>query len=232
MKTKLINLSIALLMPAVLSAGFGGLKVPGIDKGGEEEAAPSGLDASALQESLVRDYVLAANNINQAQEKLLAAFGKKDLVAQLQTLREKIANSDSPPSKQDLERLTELTKEATEAVEASVEAEEQLSDEGKELYREAIPYMVKGSVGIAKLSDTAGSFYDTAKDEIKSAGMMGATKVKSKLDAGLYVAPKIPGLIGSTAKTTKMLISYGKKIQVLDADAQYDEALKGADGPA
>ena len=33
-------------------------------------------------------------------------------------------------------------------------------------------------------------------------------------------------------KTSKMLISYGKKAKVLDADAQYEDALEDADGPA
>lgn len=225
---------IAALLPSLLFGQFGGLKkpsIPGTSAGKSEDAAESSVDAAGLQDALVRDYVLASGNINQAQEKLLEAFGKKDLVAQLLTFKQNLAASGETPSKQDLKRMAELTAEANEALKSSVEREEELSEEGKELYRESIPYMVKGSVGIAKLSKTASDFTGSAKDEIKAAGLMGAAKVKSKLDSGLYVAPKIPGLIGSTAKTTKMLITYGKKIKVLDADEQYDDALEGADGP-
>lgn len=205
--------------------------MPGLDKVVNNGVTESGVDASALQEALVRDFLLASTSINMAQEKLLEAFGKKDLVSQLVTLREKVLMADGTPSKEDLKKITELTKEATAAVKSSVDSEQSLSDEGKVLYRESIPHMVAGSVGIAKLSKSVGEFTDSAKNEIKAAGVMGAMKIKSKLDAGLFVAPKIPGLIGSTANTTKMLITYGKKIKVLDENEQYDEALKGADGP-
>ena len=47
----------------------------------------------------------------------------------------------------------------------------------------------------------------------------------------LYVAPKIPGLIGTTAKNAKGLITYGKKNKILEADDQSGAALEGADGP-
>jgi hypothetical protein len=223
---------IASLMPTVVFAGFGNLKVPGIGESKPAAAASSSADASGLQDSLVRDYVLASSNINQAQEKLLAAFGKKDLAAKVQTLRQSFADSGETPSKQDLKRMAELTDEANEAISVSVEQEQELTEEGKQAFKDSIPYMVKGAVGIAKLGKTAGDFSDSAKNEIKAAGMMGAAKVKSKLDAGLYVAPKVPGLIGSTAKTTKMLVAYGKKTKVLDADEQYDDALEDSDGPA
>ena len=224
---------VATLMPTLLFAGFGKLKVPGLDKSEPEAAASTAADAAGLQDSLVRDYVLASGNLNQAQEKLLEAFGNKELVAQLQTLRQNLADSGETPSKQELKRIKALTDEANDAINSSVEREEELSDEGKQLYKESIPYMVKGSVGIAKLSDTASEFSDSASNEIKAAGMMGAAKAKSKLDAGLYVAPKVPGLIGSTMKTTKMLITYGKKTKILDADEQYEDALENStNGPA
>ena len=54
---------------------------------------------------------------------------------------------------------------------------------------------------------------------------MGAAKLKSKLGAGLYVAPKVPGLIGTTAKNAKGLITYGKKNKILDPDDQSADAL-------
>jgi hypothetical protein len=66
---------------------------------------------------------------------------------------------------------------------------------------------------------------DSSKNEIQAAGLMGAAKLKKKLDAGLYVAPKIPGLIGTTAKNAKGLITYGKKNKILDPDDQSGEAL-------
>lgn len=220
------------LVPAALFA-FKMPEVPGVSK---KEKAPesesSQVDASLLQDALVRDYVASSSNISMAQEKLLEAYGQKELAAKLQTLREEVLTADEKPSKQDLKRQAELAAEANSVIEESIEREAELTEEGKALYAEAIPYMVKGAVGISKLSKGASDFADNAQDEIKAAGMMGAAKVKSKLDVGLYVAPKIPKLIGSTMKTSKMLISYGKKAKVLDADAQYEDALEDADGPA
>ena len=107
----------------------------------------------------------------------------------------------------------------------------ELTEEGKAKYRESIPYMIQGAVGISKLAQTASDFIDSSKNEIQSAGLMGAAKLKKKLDAGLYVAPKIPGLIGTTAKNAKGLITYGKKNKILEADDQSGAALEGADGP-
>ena len=107
----------------------------------------------------------------------------------------------------------------------------ELTEEGKAKYKESIPYMIQGAVGISKIAQTASEFLDSSKNEIQAAGLMGAAKLKSKLSAGLYVAPKVPGLIGTTTKNAKNLITYGKKNKILDADQQYDDGLKSADGP-
>ena len=217
---------ITLLMPAMLF-GFGKLKVPGL--GESEPAASTTADASGLQDALVKDYLTANSSIQRGQELLLEAFDKKDDLAKLEQAR---ASLSGKQSKQDLETITAHTKEAQEAIAKSMEEGVELTEEGKAKYRESIPYMIQGAVGISKLAQTASEFIDSSKNEIQSAGLMGAAKLKKKLDAGLYVAPKIPGLIGTTAKNAKGLITYGKKNKILDADDQSAEALKGADGPA
>lgn len=224
MKNKKVIL-ITLLMPAMLF-GFGKLKVPGL--GESEPAASTSADAGGLQDALVRDYLTANSSIQKGQELLLEAFNKKEDLAKLEQAQ---ASLSGKQSKQDLETITAQTKEAQEAIAKSMEEGVELTEEGKAKYRESIPYMIQGAVGISKLAQTASEFIDSSKNEIQSAGLMGAAKLKKKLDAGLYVAPKIPGLIGTTAKNAKGLITYGKKNKILDADDQSGAALEGADGP-
>ncbi len=224
MKNKKVIL-ITLLMPAMLF-GFGKLKVPGL--GESEPAASTSADASGLQDALVRDYLTANSSIQKGQELLLEAFNKKEDLAKLEQAQ---ASLSGKQSKQDLETITAQTKEAQEAIAKSMEEGVELTEEGKAKYRESIPYMIQGAVGISKLAQTASEFIDSSKNEIQSAGLMGAAKLKKKLDAGLYVAPKIPGLIGTTAKNAKGLITYGKKNKILEADDQSGAALEGADGP-
>ena len=216
---------ITLLMPAMLF-GFGKLKVPGLGKA--EPAASTTADAGGLQDALVKDYLTANSSIHKGQELLLEAFGKKGDLAELEQGQ---ASLSGEQSKQDLEAVTALTKEAQEAIAKAKEEGIELTEEGKAKYRESIPYMIQGAVGISKLAQTASEFIDSSKNEIQSAGLMGAAKLKKKLDAGLFVAPKIPGLIGITAKSAKDLITYGKKNKILKADDQSGDALKGADGP-
>ena len=212
-------------MPAMLF-GFGKLKVPGL--GESEPAASTSADAGGLQDALVRDYLTANSSIQKGQELLLEAFNKKEDLAKLEQAQ---ASLSGKQSKQDLETITAQTKEAQEAIAKSMEEGVELTEEGKAKYRESIPYMIQGAVGISKLAQTASEFIDSSKNEIQSAGLMGAAKLKKKLDAGLYVAPKIPGLIGTTAKNAKGLITYGKKNKILEADDQSGAALEGADGP-
>lgn len=216
---------ITLLMPAMLF-GFGKLKVPSLGKA--EPAASTSADAVGLQDALVRDYLTANSSIQKGQELLLEAFNKKKEAAEEE---QEQASFSGNASKQDLQRIAAQTKEAQEAIAKSMEEGVELTEEGKAKYRESIPHMIQGAVGISKLAQTASEFIDSSKNEIQSAGLMGAAKLKKKLDAGLFVAPKIPGLIGSTAKNAQGLITYGKKYKILDPDDQSGDALKGADGP-
>ena len=54
---------------------------------------------------------------------------------------------------------------------------------------------------------------------------------KKKLEAGMFVAPKIPKLIGDTTKNFKSLVTYGKKNKILDEGENYESEVDQADGP-
>ena len=63
----------------------------------------------------------------------------------------------------------------------------------------------------------------SATGEMKSAGMMGAGKLKKKLASGLYIAKTLPKMLNTWTETTAGLVSYGKKQGVSTEGASGDE---------
>ncbi len=57
-------------------------------------------------------------------------------------------------------------------------------------------------------------------NEVKAAGMMGAITLKKKLDTGLFISTKSPGLIKDILSTAKKLLTYSKEnnIEIEGAD--------------
>ena len=228
MKKIITNISLTLVTCSLF--GFG---LPSIPKaGGSDDSKESGGGPSAevAQEALVRDYSKAAASVLRAQQNFLAAFGNKDKAAALEVAANNLESSDKP-SKQEIADAKALSDEANDEIKNLTSEEADFSEEGKAYYRAAIPYMAKGVQGLVKLANTAKDFIDNAQSEIKSAGLMGAAKLKKKLDAGLYVAPKIPSLVGDTTKNFKSLVSYGKKNKILDPNEESESYLEDTDGP-
>ena len=228
MKKIITHISLTLVTCSLF--GFGLPSIPKVGGSDDSKQSESGPSAEVAQEALVKDYSSAAVSVLRAQQNFLAAFGKKDEAAKAEAVATKLESSDKP-SKQDLADAKAISDEANEQINELTSEESDFSEEGKAYYRAAIPYMAKGVQGLVKLANTAKNFIDNAQSEIKSAGMMGAVKLKKKLDAGLYVAPKIPSLIGDTTKNFKSLVSYGKKNKILDAEKDYDQEVEAADGP-
>lgn len=225
---KIITL-LSLMTVSISLFGFGLPSVPGMDKSDDAKSS-SGPTAEVAQEALVRDYSYAAANVLRAQQNFLKAFGAKDKAAELEISAKKLESGELP-SKQDLADAKALSDEANKEIKQLTSDEAEVSEEGKQYYRAAMPYMVKGVKGLVKLTNTAKDFLDNAKSEIKSAGMGGAMKLKKKLEAGMFVAPKIPKLIGDTTKNFKSLVTYGKKNKILDEDENYESEVDQADGP-
>jgi hypothetical protein len=72
---------------------------------------------------------------------------------------------------------------------------------------------------MTKLGEAAKDWSKSAKDEIKSAGAMGAIKLKKKLSAGFYIVKTTPKIIKNWASTSKSLIAFGKEQGITDAQA-------------
>ena len=58
---------------------------------------------------------------------------------------------------------------------------------------------------------------------MKSAGMMGAGKLKKKLASGLFIVKILPKMLTSWTDTTAGLVSFGKKQGVSTKGASGDE---------
>lgn len=216
---------ITLLTLATSLFGFGLPSVPGLDKSDDSSQTTSGPSAEVAQEALVKDYAFAAAMVLKAQQNFLKAFGNKNEAAKAGNRAEALLSGKGTPSKQELADAKEVSDEASAAINQLMSEDAEISEEGKVYYRAAMPYMFKGVQGLAQLGGTAKSFLDNAKNEIKAAGMGGAMKLKKKLAAGMYVAPKIPKLITDTTGNFKSLVTYGKKIKALDADYEADSAV-------
>ena len=65
--------------------------------------------------------------------------------------------------------------------------------------------------GVAGMVNDAKTLADGIQGQIKSAGMMGAMKVKKAFDVGLYIAPKVPGLAAGMTKQLASMVSFAKK---------------------
>ena len=109
-----------------------------------------------------------------------------------------------------LEKKVALSNELTEATEGMKEEELALTEEGKALYRQALPKYAKGTLEMAQIVPVAKDWLKSATDEIKSAGFRGAPKLKKQLDAGMYVAKNIPKLAKTFGSSTKRVIRVGK----------------------
>lgn len=224
---KIITL-LSLMTVSISLFGFGLPSVPGLDKSSDSQAS-SGPSAEVAQESLVRDYCFAAANVLRAQQNFLKAFGLKDEANKLEVSATKL-ESGSAPSKQDLADAKEVSDEANKKIKELTSKQADLSEEGKEYYRAAMPYMIQAIRGTVALTNTAKDFLSNAKAEIKGAGLGGALKLKTKLEAGMFVAPKIPKLIGDTTKNFKSMLTYGKNNNILNPDDYQGEAVKGLPG--
>ena len=95
----------------------------------------------------------------------------------------------------------------------------ELDEDGKKELRKSYVPLAKGTYAMTKLGEAAKDWSKSAKDEIKSAGAMGAIKLKKKLSAGLYIVKTTPKIIKNWADTSKSLIAFGKEQGITDAQA-------------
>lgn len=206
-KISILIVGLIMFFPAVSHAQFGGLKqLPGIP-GGESQEASAGTSAAESQDALIKRFNKALLNIVAAQEKFASAFGLAEEAAALEAEKKLLAGS---PSKDDYKRALAISDSANDKIAEKTETQAVLDVNGKAKYVEALPLYAKGSYNMVKLGPEASKWLKSAQSEIKGAGVMGMASIKKKLDVGLFIAPKLPGLIKNFSAATGKLVSYGK----------------------
>jgi len=200
--------SVLLTFSGEALAQFGGLKnqLSGA-LGGGASASSDGTSAATSQDALVNRFNKALFNIVAAQEKLALAFGMAEDAAELEAQKNLLGGS---PSKDDYKRALAVSNAANDKITEATETQATLDAEGKTRYVEALPLYAKGTYNIVKLGPEASKWMQSAQAEIKGAGVMGLVSLKKKLDVGLFIAPKVPGLIKSFTSASGKLVSYGK----------------------
>ena len=175
---------------------------------GDDDKKSSG-NASNSQEAIVKTYTSSATDILTSQALLLEAFGKQTEAEQVRASAEAM-QSGSVTSKDELKKHTEVSEKASKEIAKSMESSNEMSDESKKLYADALPPYASGLKKLYVLKDQFAPFLDSAKSEISGAGIMGASKVKSKLEAGMYLATSGPDYISNLYNTSEQLLTFAQ----------------------
>jgi len=215
------KLVMILLLTAVSNTAysFGLPDLPGSAKGSGDTAA-SGESASDAQEVIVGDFKVALGYVLQAQGHVASALGLSDTAEDLKLQAGRLSGSDCVTSC--LKEVRESSANGEKKIKEKIAAGSDLDSDSKKQLAKAFMPLGKGTYTMAKLAPKAKDWAKSASSEIKSAGMMGAAKLKKKLDVGLYIAKTTPKLIKEWTKTTSSLVAFGKDAGV---------PTEGASGP-
>jgi len=208
--SKSINVTVGLmalfLASSALSIGLP--KIPGLGKKDEASVGASGASAAEAQDQLIGKFNSALDNLLAAQVLLVKSGAVKGMseakAAELESATGECNDKDC------LEKKVALSAELNEATEGMKEEELALTDEGKALYRQALPKYAAGSLEMIQMIPVAKDWLKSATDEIKGAGFRGAPKLKKTLGNGMYVARNIPKLAKAFGSSTKRVIRVGK----------------------
>ena len=214
---QLITLLVILSLPSSVLA----FKMPSIPGGDSKNEESSGQSASKVQEAIVQDFKAALGLVLKAQGHVAIALGLGDIAESLRAEAGRLSGDDCAQSC--LEEVTEASANGEKKIQEKMDAGSDLDADSKKELAKAFPSLAKGTLRMSKLLPKAKDWAKSASSEIKSAGMMGAAKVKKKLNTGLYIVKATPKLVKEWTNTTSAMISFGKKAGVPTDGAAGDE---------
>jgi hypothetical protein len=184
--------------------GFGGKK--------DNDAAPAqSLDGVInTQESIIKKYNAAKASITKAQVEFLEALDLKDHAAGLQD-QQAAFSSGSVVSKDGLKKATKLSEKADKAIAESLAGEQELSEESKAKFVEGLVSYAQGVVDTKSMLEEFGPFLNSVKEQVDAAPVMEKMKVTKKLNSGMFVASKTPGILKDQLVTISKLVDFAKK---------------------
>lgn len=193
------------LSSPAFAIGFGDLV-----KGSKSDSSnSSAVDAVNMQDDLVKQYIVAALLINEAQRMLAEALGLNEDAARLKADGE-VLGSGAVLSVDSLEKSTEISEQANKNIEEKLAEGAELSSESQLLFAQALIPYATGLYETSQLYDAFEEFGDAAKEQISAASMIQKIKVTKKLAVGLHVVSSVPGLAKDLYSTSEKLLSFAK----------------------
>jgi hypothetical protein len=217
MRKLIFGLSLVMVSSGAMAAGFPSL--PGSSK--KEEPASSGVSATDAQEAIVSDFKSALSLVLEAQGYVLKAVGKSGEASAAQASAARLSGDDCAAGC--IEEVVESSKGAQQTISEATSQSASLDADGKKELAKAYKPLGKGTLKMIDLAPKTKDWAKSATGEMKSAGMMGAGKLKKKLASGLYIAKTLPKMLNTWTETTAGLVSYGKKQGVSTEGASGDE---------
>ncbi len=160
------------------------------------------------QSKLVHDFSTAQTQILNAQGLLAQAFGDKNQAAELRADAQALAHGASA---QDIEKSIGDSSRASKQINKHMEAGAKLTEQGKKLYAQAVPYYATGLTQTIALRPDIMNFSSSAQKALESTSIIDKLSLKNKLAAGLYLVEHVPAYIGELQGTTGEILSYSKK---------------------
>ena len=197
---KKFTLSFLLLMFMNFSASALELKIPKI--GGKKA------DISGAKLNFTKIFFDSSINYMEAQFHLFNALEMNDEASKTKKSIAFVKDTKNKEGK----RLTNAFKTSSEnskAIEGALGKEKGLSAEGKVHYAKALPFAVKGLIGMVQLPPEANSLLKTIKSDKMAALKMGDF---------LKVLPKIPEYVSSATKVGNLIVTGAKSREVKGAD--------------
>jgi hypothetical protein len=177
---------------------------------GKDDAKKSSASAEQNQEAVVQQYKIVLGSLIKSEASFQTALGNSDKAETL-SKKAKFVTGDSC----DTACIKENTKVVTESSEQTAkdfkEASTKFDDEAKSHFSSgAVEYLKTTIIKMPVLVELAQNWNNTALDEVKSAGFMGAAKLKKKLDSGFFIVSNLPELGKLTASTTTSILGFAE----------------------
>jgi hypothetical protein len=210
------------------AASFGGLKSKlGVgkndtEKPADEEGVPSLDSLVETQSGIVKTLVAGLQDYAAGQAQVAKSLGLKEEVDKLESEQEALA-SGNVNDKSSIDKSMKITSSAQKAIDKKIAEGGTLSAESKVEFAKALPFYAKGTLNTIKLLPEVKDWGTSASSVIKSAGLMNAGKLKSKLDTGLFIVSKLPKYMKTAKKRNGSLMAFSKKNEIDTSKA--DELL-------
>lgn len=166
------------------------------------------------QESIVQNFLIANELVNETNAVMYEAFGKKKEAAKIREEGAAMKAKATEGDKKALKEFTVFSQENLDAVASLAAGGADLSAEGREKYVEGLVLAFESVMAGKGMTEEASAFAQSAQTQISSASMLQKAKVVKKLAAGTFVAKELPGYLKRLTTSVGGLVAYAKSADI------------------